>query len=184
MIMIIKKKKKKKKRTGETYRAEDIARYIIKTCSDREYGISNRKLQKLLYFVQAYFLVEADYQKKAFFDRIEAWTFGPVVPSVYRKFRRFGAMTIPFERTYITEDEGSHWGVKRVDYNDGAISDHDKKGINSVIEMFKDYSAVDMMNLTHTQQPWLQAYDPESPRENKEITPQSIKDYFSDDTVM
>ena len=64
------------------YAALDIARYIIKYCKDNGYSISNLKLQKLLYFVQAQFLVTYN-GRPAFEEKIEAWDFGPVVPEVY-----------------------------------------------------------------------------------------------------
>ena len=38
------------------YNALDVSRYIINYSNDKNYGISNLKLQKILYFVQAYFL--------------------------------------------------------------------------------------------------------------------------------
>lgn len=38
------------------YDVLDIARFVINYCNDREYDISNLRLQKLLYFIQAYYL--------------------------------------------------------------------------------------------------------------------------------
>ena len=39
----------------------DISRYIINYSNKKDYGISNLKLQKILYFVQAYFLITEPY---------------------------------------------------------------------------------------------------------------------------
>ena len=63
------------------YSAIDIARYIIWYCKNHGYTISNLKLQKILYFVQAEFLVSAG--APCFYQDIEAWDFGPVIPEVY-----------------------------------------------------------------------------------------------------
>lgn len=41
------------------YNVLDISRYIINYSNDCNYIISNLKLQKLLYFIQVYFLIEA-----------------------------------------------------------------------------------------------------------------------------
>ena len=60
------------------YRASDIARYIIERCKETNRTISNLKLQKILYFVQAEFLVSTNHA--CFSDPIEAWDFGPVGP--------------------------------------------------------------------------------------------------------
>lgn len=66
----------------------NVARYIINYSNQEKYGISNLRLQKLLYFVQAYYLISSG--NPCFGDRIEAWDFGPVVPVVYHEFKRFG----------------------------------------------------------------------------------------------
>lgn len=60
------------------YKAEEIAAYVIKTTE----WMSNFKLQSVLYFVQAEFLVVKG--RPCFEDPIEAWNFGPVIfPNTY-----------------------------------------------------------------------------------------------------
>lgn len=49
--------KKKKKEKHYTYPVRDVSHYIIVYSNERDYGVSNLKLQKLLYFVQAFFLI-------------------------------------------------------------------------------------------------------------------------------
>ena len=71
-----------------------IAKYIIERCDHYNQTISNLKLQKILYFVQAEFLVEEN--RRCFFEEIEAWDYGPVVPNVYRKYKMYGAANIPY----------------------------------------------------------------------------------------
>lgn len=53
------------------YNVLDVCRYVINYSNDKDYGISNLKLQKILYFIQAYFLISAN--KKCFEEKIEAW---------------------------------------------------------------------------------------------------------------
>lgn len=76
------------------YSAYDVAHYIIQKFNEMNKAISNLKLQKVLYFIQAEFLV--DINKPCFFEEIEAWDFGPVVPTVYRKYKIYGSANIPF----------------------------------------------------------------------------------------
>lgn len=64
------------------YSAVIAAQYIILRCNQLGKSISNLKLQKMLYFLQAEFLVSQD--RPCFRERIEAWDFGPVVPEVSR----------------------------------------------------------------------------------------------------
>ena len=65
-----------------TYQARDIAEYIIYREASQGRTVSNLRLQKLLYFVQAQFIVQKD--APCFTERMEAWDYGPVVPEVYR----------------------------------------------------------------------------------------------------
>lgn len=65
------------------YDVLDIARYVIKYSNDRDYGVSNLKLQKILYFIQAYFLIQTN--SPCFKEGIETWDFVPVVPAVYKQ---------------------------------------------------------------------------------------------------
>lgn len=75
------------------YKALDIARYIIERCREKNRTVSNLKLQKILYFVQAEFLVTKN--QPCFAETIEAWDFGPVVPEVYYEYRMYGSANIP-----------------------------------------------------------------------------------------
>lgn len=106
------------------YSALEVARYVIKYSNDKRYGITNLKLQKILYLIQAYFLIKG---KLCFSDRIEAWNFGPVVPTVYREYKRFVGTRIPTMTSYLDFDINNLLGVKRIEYDELTI----KKGIES-----------------------------------------------------
>lgn len=67
--------------------ASIIAKHILGACKAKQDFITNLKLQKLLYYSQAWHL--AIYDEPLFQDRIEAWVHGPVVPSVFREYRSF-----------------------------------------------------------------------------------------------
>lgn len=84
-----------------SYNALDIAYYIINKCYEQDVSISNLKLQHTLYYIQEYFL---KYKKKFFFwNEIEAWQFGAVIPDVYYKFCGCGAMSLTFCITQIKD---------------------------------------------------------------------------------
>lgn len=142
------------------YDAKEISKYIIKYSEKKDYGISNLKLQKILYFIQTYFLIKTD--KPCFADKIEAWNFGPVVPVVYRKYKQFGSADIPAIGGEIADDES-------------IIADSDKEMINAVVDRFKNFSAVDLTWLSQSQSPWENAY---ADGEGSEITAEALKEYF------
>ena len=88
-----------------TYKAMDIAKYIVSKCSKERQPITNLQLQKILYYLQREFL---QYHDRALFsDEIKAWTFGPVVSEVYRYFCGFGSFPIfyLFEESKISTDD-------------------------------------------------------------------------------
>ena len=142
------------------YSALTIAQYIIEYCNDTGRTISNLKLQKILYFVQAEFLVSKGVV--CFHDRIEAWDFGPVVPSVYHHYRVYGSASIPYVSASVC----------------GQIYDADKEKIEGIVEECADFSSTALVRITHRQDPWIKAYRPNA---NNEITPQSIKEFFQED---
>ncbi len=143
------------------YSAFDIAEYVIKKCNDQGKGISNLKLQKILYFIQAEFLVRNG--KPIFRDPIEAWDFGPVVPSVYRRYRIYGGASIPYYDGEI----------------DFPFKSKDRAIMDEIINSCVDLSASQLVEMTHKQDPWRDAY---KDYRGKIISNESIKAYF--DKVM
>jgi uncharacterized phage-associated protein len=67
------------------YPVNQVADSIIALCHDRGIELTNLKLQKLVYYVQAWKL--AIDHEPLFPDDIEAWVHGPVVPQVFRRFK-------------------------------------------------------------------------------------------------
>lgn len=137
-----------------------IAKYIIMRCNENNQPISNLKLQKILYFVQAEMLVARN--KPCFLATIEAWIFGPVVPQIYRQYRIFGNASIP----YVGRDSF------------GEIRNEDRELLNGIIDECGQYSASTLVQITHQQSPWRDAY---AKGNNSEITRESIYRFFSED---
>lgn len=158
-----------------SYNVLDICRHVINYSNEHDYGISNLKLQKILYLIQAYFLTNKKGHIPCFDERIEAWDFGPVVPEAYNEYKQYGSSDIPTFKTYLMFDEDNIWNVKRVEFNDNVIKDEDKVLIDKVIDNFSDYSATDLVTLTHKQSPWIDAY---TPYRKNEIPIEAIRLFF------
>lgn len=154
----------------------DLCRHVINYSNDQDYGVSNLKLQKLLYFIQAYFLIETEDQRPCFAERIEAWDFGPVVPKAYREYKQFGSVDIPQIRSYVVYNGNNMWKSRRVQFLDNILSPQDKILAERVVDKFADYSATDLVSLTQRQSPWINAY---VLGQNNEITLNSLKEYFN-----
>ena len=143
------------------YSAIDVAKYIIWYCKRQGYRISNLKLQKILYFVQASFLVNQG--NPCFFEDIEAWDFGPVVPEVYHEFKILGGGDIP---EYVCENAEKQ------------IMRGDRQLINEMVDDCAAYSASSLVEITHNQDPWRSTY---RKGHNNVISNSKIKTYFEED---
>ena len=144
------------------YKALEVSRYVIRYCDSKNSNVSNLKLQKILYFIQAEFLVDTG--ERCFPERIEAWDFGPVVPEVYRRYKIYGGSYIPVPKNddYFT------------------FSKEDKKRIEHIVDECIPYSAAQLVEITHHQTPWIEAYHQERIGEN-EISPESIQRFFTEE---
>jgi len=125
------------------YSALDIANYFLHkaqeaTEEDHEL-ISNLKLQKLVYYAQGLFM--AVYKKKLFSDKIEAWAYGPVVPDLYHHCKAHDSKGIRADKNFdpLTIDENT------------------KMFLDEIYEAFGQYSAIRLMNLSHSDQCWKEA---------------------------
>ena len=161
-----------------SYKVLDVCRHVINYSNEHDYGISNLKLQKVLYFVQTYFLITKKDHTPCFDEKIEAWDFGPIVPEAYHEYKQYGSGDIPIIKYFIIFDKDNVWNSKRVKFEDTAISDDDKSLIDKVVDKFADYSATDLVSLTQKQSPWIDTY---IPYQNKEITIESMMGYFKVD---
>lgn len=137
--------------------AEDVAAYVLKRSGD----MTTMKLQKLVYYCQAWSLVWDE--KPLFKEKIEAWASGPVVRKLYDKHKGM-------------------FSIKR--WSDGDISkltEDQKKTINAVIKYYGDKSSQWLSDLTHNENPWKIARRGLSPsdRGDSEITHASIMEYYS-----
>lgn len=160
-----------------SYAALDVARYIINYSNKEEYGVSNLKLQKLLYFIQAEYLAGTDEKRPCFADEIEAWDFGPVVPSVYKEYRQYGGSNIPSVTDYYEVNDC--WEIQRKKFNDDIIKKEDRDIIEYVVDGLKDYAASALVKITHHQSPWIDAY---AAGKNHIISKKAIQEYFESDT--
>ena len=112
----------------------DTARYILEKLG----SMSTMKLQKLCYYSQAWSLVWDD--TELFSEEFEAWANGPVCKELYDATR--GMFTV------TAKDEPG-------DSNN--LSENQKDSINLVLDYYAKHNAQWLSQLTHMEDPWLQA---------------------------
>ena len=146
----------------KVYMANEVAKYLIFLASqkvigdnqERE-GVSNLKLQKLLYFAQAYYL--SILGRPLFGDKLEAWAYGPVVPGVYQKYKKYKNTPI------ISETDKSN------------LDGDDKEVLRKVWDIFGGYSAGRLVDIAHAHTPWKEAYT----SNDKVITNKTLAEYYT-----
>lgn len=154
------------------YRAIDIAYFIVNYVNRVGGSISNLKLQKIMYYIQAAFLVERNIE--CFSDPILCWRHGPVIRSVYDAFTKYGSGCIESQNiiTRIVAEEGKLKIIK-IPFDENIISIEDRQLIRNVVNSLMPYSAWYLVDRTHEEDPWEKL-----PQYNDEITSESIREYF------
>ena len=142
------------------YMALDVARYCLWYCAQIKRPLSNLQLQKILYYIQARFLVERG--QPCFREPIVAWKLGPVVVPVYNHYRDNVAEKI-YERAYNSA---------ATPLQADAVRD-----INSICHTKSRHEALDLAWMSHDEEPWKITWDNEAGR-NSEIPQALIADFF------
>ncbi len=137
------------------YNALDVAKFVVNECREAKKPVDNLKLQKILYFLWIdYYKLTG---KKLFEDRIEAWKYGPVIVTVYRKYRSCVAEPILFEE-------------------ESSLSDDDKAILKPLIEKYNGWTVSKLVRDTHEKNgPWDINY--EEGKSFREISYSDIVDY-------
>jgi uncharacterized phage-associated protein len=160
------------------YDAMDVAAYIINYCDEKGTPIENMRVQKYLYLLQAYFLVETKEQKPLFGEYIEAWKFGPVVPVVYYSLNRYGYNKITNFKQY-----NNIMSVNPVEYKKHIIAKRDQEIIKKVINQYENLTLSELIEITQSHDPWSKAYGFFGNNSDKIIPLNSIIDFFKKNRV-
>lgn len=143
--------------TSHTMKALDVSKAIISLYPPELEEISNLKLQKLLYYVQGFNL--AIFDEPLFDDKIYAWQYGPVVKTVYDEYKIKGAGGI------VLEDD---------DFDIKSVLKKKKQRdlLKEVNDIYGQFSAIKLMNMTHSEPPW------KNTNMNEEISHKKLREYF------
>lgn len=165
---------------NKSSQAIELALYIKKKYLNYSKNINQRiispiKLQKSLYFLFAYWgqfirsnkenmdSVEVDYSKYdefLFNDRIEAWTYGPVVPAVFNA-EKSGLLDAEIDKDYLEDDF-----VK-------------KEFIDNLLEQLFEIDDFGLVRISHEDKCWQNNYIESDERHNREIPKEEIINEYS-----
>lgn len=128
----------------------DIANWFLKNTEK----ITNKKLQKLVYYAYAWYLAfnnesSDELQNRFFENKFEAWVHGCVYPSLYAEYRQYGSEYIP-----PNEDEPA------------SFSEDDLDVLTQVNEVYGGFNGNELESICHGEAPWINArkgYGPYEP---------------------
>jgi uncharacterized phage-associated protein len=134
----------------------DVAQYILK----QRGTMTTMKLQKLVYYCQAWSLVWDE--KPLFPENIEAWASGPVVRELYNSHKR------QYQISKLSQGD-----IENLD-------EQQKDTINAVLETYGDKTSQWLSDLTHMEKPWNEAREgiPLGQNCENEITHSSLLEYY------
>lgn len=112
---------------------KDVAKNIINICNDKEYHISNLKLNLLLYFAQgeSYRLTG----EPMFTESLYAFGNGPISLDVYQSYCGYGAANIPKEDVL-------------------ALLDNDMNLLDKVVDNYGALNVWELSDMAKEQSPW------------------------------
>ncbi len=153
-------------------RAAHVANFILNRADAEGRNISILKLLKLVYIFFGW--TSAFHPDRYLFsDRIEAWQYGPVIPSLYYELRKFGREPIRGTRALVydpSKDESPRVALE----ND--IHKEILKTLETIWNSYKNAPAEHIVALTHQEgTPWREFYDKTY---GKEIPKDSIRTYY------
>lgn len=156
---------KKSSQPAKKITALEVANYFLNQV-DLDSGsdpLSNLKIQKLVYYAQGYHL--AMFGKPLFDEEIEAWPHGPVIPSLYTEFKKYGAG--PIEKPRIL--------------NNQLFSKEARDMLDKVFAYYDQFSAIKLRSMTHNEPTWENNYLPG--RAYNPISKKDLTDYFKTQLV-
>lgn len=137
----------------------DVAHYILKQAG----AMSAMKLQKLVYYSQAWSLVWDEVP--LFNEKIEAWSNGPVVRDLYNVHRGQYEVSAPMIAPRAK----------------GQLNQDQRETVDVVLKAYGKKTAQWLSSQTHCEPPWKDARKgmSDSTRGSREISQDAIKRYYS-----
>ena len=150
------------------YDVNTVADYVILSLNgDENFSLINLKLQKLMYYIQAWSLgINGVPMMNA---KFEAWVHGPVCIELYDRFKKDKNLYSFIDEEDVLDNDSR-----------SKIDSEDVEFIDYILENYAQYSGVQIEAMTHSEDPWINARKGIKPMErcNNEITEQAMTDYY------
>jgi uncharacterized phage-associated protein len=141
----------------KTTKSLSVAKYIFNAVKDKH--VTPMQLIKLVYIANGYML--GLYGKTLYDESVQAWRYGPVIPSVYKAVRSFGSNKI--------EDLD--------DVADGEFDSDETHVMDMVADVYGQYDGLTLSSATHMPNtPWSITW--EQSKANAHISDDLIENFY------
>ena len=150
-----------------------VADYLIAKSGGR---LTPLQVIKLVYVAHGYSL--ALLGKPLAGETIEAWRYGPVVPSVYHSAKKYGGSPIR-ELLYSgisVDDRDGVEGAKK--FFASTIPKEQRDILDGVLEGYGNFTGPELIDITHKEGHWKKYYKPRAMRQK--IPDDAIKEHYSE----
>jgi uncharacterized phage-associated protein len=146
-----------------------IANFFIKKSFDTGEPVTNMKLVKLVYIAHGWYLGLSG--QPLLSEPVEAWKYGPVVPSVYYSFKDFGGEAIRQMATGISANDSAPIPLPNPEL---------VPFLEKIWEVYGQFSGIALSAMTHQDlTPWKMVWDTQGKHSNNVIIPNDlIKEYY------
>lgn len=157
-------------------KALEVSQYLIAKFDNVGDFVTNKKLNKVLYYVKAWGLVF--FADGVIDEPFEAWIHGPVCVPVYQQYRAFGYSNIRQEyKNGISSSQFIN------NFKQGRSQEELSKieMIDAVFNKYAQLTSLQLELLTHSEKPWIEAREGLSPIETGKVVikESTMKEFYS-----
>ena len=166
---------------AKKYQIVDVAKYIALSSLTKQITVSPLKLQKLLYYAQAWSMVFGGRENQLFADVPEAWVNGPVYPVIYEMWKDYGMCDHLSYEDFGTTKESAMDAFKQLS-NSMSMTENERGLLEQIVLMYGTKTQNQLIYLTHSEKPWCEMREGLEPfeRSNKKISLDTMCKYYSE----
>jgi len=163
----------------KTVNISDFAKYVGLSLLSKELSVSHLKLQKIIYYCQAWHMVFFGRENTLLDEKPQAWVNGPVYPTIYKEYKKEGSFVTDL---MTKEDFGTEDIESALEDLTGKLnfSVEQTKCLNSVISLYGVKNEAQLISYTHCEKPWAEKREGLLPfqRSTKELSLDTMYNYY------
>ena len=158
---------------AKPYKAKAVANFFLDCASAEKKKLDPMKLQKLLYVAHGWHLALDN--EPLIDERVEAWRYGPVIPSLYHEFKGVGSGPI--------EGYATRFNIHKLEFEEPRIDDADPivDFLERIWDVYGEFTAVQLSNMTHQpESPWGKTWSQNRGVRNLNISNDVIGEHYQE----